>query len=184
MISIVSLRKTAAPVLELVTHSAEETCMVGVLVGKQLRPPDVVLLLGPLGSGKTTMARGIAGGIGVVDPSVVSSPSFALVNTYSGRYPIYHVDLYRLDGLQDYATVGVDEFIGAQGVTIVEWGERLPISLQSAIIIRIEDAAGDCRRITLQAPARLLKSIKRSVSKPASRRAFLEAPGMPRNDAR
>ncbi len=172
-----SPRKTAAPVLELVTHSAEETHTVGGFVGKQLRPPDVVLLLGPLGSGKTTMARGIARGIGVVDPSVVSSPSFALVNTYTGRCPIYHVDLYRLDGPHDYATVGVDEFIGSQGVTIVEWGERLPISLQSAIIVRIEDAGGDCRRLTIQAPARFLKSVKRSVSKREACKPILETPG-------
>lgn len=169
-------RKTAVSVLELISHSPEETHAVGVLVGCQLRPPDVVLLHGSLGSGKTTLARGIAQGIGVFDPSAVSSPSFALVNTYTGRYPIYHVDLYRLSGQHDYATVGVDEFIGARGVTIVEWGERLPTRLQSAIIVRIEDAGGNCRKLTIKAARRLLRYLEKGTSKPDVRRPGTETP--------
>ena len=85
----------------------------------------MVFLRGSLGTGKTTLTRGIAQGLGIKDPSLVNSPSFTLVNIYYGRCPIYHVDLYRLDGERDLYSIGLDDFLGKDGVTVVEWSERL-----------------------------------------------------------
>jgi tRNA threonylcarbamoyladenosine biosynthesis protein TsaE len=81
---------------------------------------------GDLGAGKTTLTRGIAQGLGLADTSLVNSPSFTLVNVYQGICPIYHVDLYRLEGARDLYSIGLDDFMGSEGVTIIEWSERSP----------------------------------------------------------
>ena len=128
-----------------ITGSAEETHRLGIQLGRSLPIPGVVLLRGPLGIGKTTLTRGVAEGLGLEDPLRVSSPSFALVNIYRGRCPIYHVDLYRLEGARDLYTTGLDEFMGREGVTIVEWSERLAFPVDSDMIVDIEDAGGDSR---------------------------------------
>lgn len=133
------------------TRSADETHQLGIRLGRSLRVPCVVLLRGPLGVGKTTLTRGIAEGLGLEDPRRVSSPSFALVNTYRGRCLIYHVDLYRLEGARDLYTTGLDEFLGREGVTIVEWSERLTFYVESALIVDIEDAGGDTRIFKISA---------------------------------
>jgi tRNA threonylcarbamoyladenosine biosynthesis protein TsaE len=111
-----------------------------------------VLLRGALGTGKTTLTRGIAQGLGLEDLSLVSSPSFTIVNVYHGRCPIYHVDLYRLEGARDLYSIGLDDFLGTEGVTVVEWSERLsgycgPDTVQ----IEIEDAGAERRKIRLTA---------------------------------
>ena len=135
-----------------VTNSADETHEVGIQLGRLLRPPIVVLLRGTLGAGKTTLARGIAEGLGMRDVSRVSSPSFALVNIYQGRCTIYHVDLYRLEGSRDLYSTGIDEFLGQDGVTLVEWSERLTFPIESAVLVDIEDAGGDSRVIRVSRP--------------------------------
>jgi len=105
------------------------------------------LLRGTLGMGKTTLTRGIAEGLGLTDIGRVCSPSFTLVNIYQGRCPIYHVDLYRLSGARDLYSIGIDDFIGKDGVTIVEWSERLTELFPDAIEIEITDAGGDSRTL-------------------------------------
>ncbi len=144
----------------LVTRSPVETQDLGVFIGRLLPVPSVVLLLGPLGSGKTTLARGLAQGLGLQDPSLVSSPSFALINVYQGRCPIYHVDLYRLEGKRDFETVGLEEFLGSRGVTIVEWGERLQIPAELAVIVELSDEGDDIRRLRVTASRALLDSVR------------------------
>ena len=150
--------------LELLTRSPEETQTLGIRIGRELHPPDVVMLHGALGSGKTTLARGMARGLGVADSSVVCSPSFALVNTYDGWCPVYHVDLYRLGDRRDYETVGVDEFIGTRGVTIVEWGERLPVPLKPSVAVYLQDAGENCRMLRVEAARRFLRLLKMTES--------------------
>jgi len=86
------------------------------------------------------------------DVSRVSSPSFALVNIYQGRCTIYHVDLYRLEGSRDLYSTGIDEFLGQDGVTLVEWSERLTFPIESAVLVDIEDAGGDSRVIRVSRP--------------------------------
>jgi tRNA threonylcarbamoyladenosine biosynthesis protein TsaE len=130
----------------ILSKSPEETERAGRKIGRSLQVPGVVLLRGSLGAGKTTLTRGIAQGLGLDDPSLVNSPSFTLVNIYHGECPIYHVDLYRLEGERDLSTIGLDDFIGWEGVTIVEWSERLMNRFAGATVVEIEDA-GDDRRI-------------------------------------
>ena len=127
------------------SSSSEETHRIGIEIGKTLSIPGVVLLRGTLGMGKTTLTRGIAEGLGCADTDCVCSPSFTLANIYRGRCPIYHVDLYRLSGARDIYTIGIDDFIGRNGVTIVEWSERLIEIFPDAVEIDITDAGGDSR---------------------------------------
>jgi tRNA threonylcarbamoyladenosine biosynthesis protein TsaE len=129
----------------IVSKSPEETQRFGREWAKSLPVPGIVLLYGALGTGKTTLARGIAEGLGLGDPHRVSSPSFTLVNIYQGSCPIYHVDLYRLHGERDLYLTGIDDFMGREGVTIVEWGERLGYVPANAAIIEMEDGGDDIR---------------------------------------
>ncbi len=130
-----------------VTQSEEETYRLGVDLAGRLKVPGVVLMSGALGAGKTTLARGIAAGLGIPDPAAVHSPSFTIVNVYRGRCPIYHVDLYRLEGGRDLHSIGLEDFIGSDGITLVEWSERLELELPGALVVELEDAGGDTRRI-------------------------------------
>ena len=130
---------------EIRSSSCEETHRIGIEIGKTIPVPGVVLLRGTLGVGKTTLTRGISEGLGLVDTDRVCSPSFTLVNIYRGRCPIYHVDLYRLSGARDLYSIGIDDFIGKDGVTIVEWSERLIELFPDAVEIEITDAGGDSR---------------------------------------
>jgi len=132
-------------IVDILTKSPEDTQNIGFEIGRTLPIPGVVLLRGDLGTGKTTFTRGIARGLGMEDPNLVSSPSYTLVNVYQGRCPIYHVDLYRLDGVKDLYSIGLDDFLGKEGVTVIEWSERLTFGFPEAIEIEIEDAGDDKR---------------------------------------
>jgi tRNA threonylcarbamoyladenosine biosynthesis protein TsaE len=136
------------------SQSPEETERIGLEIAKSLPVPGVVLLRGSLGTGKTTLTRGIARGLGANDPSLVNSPSFTLINIYHGRCPIYHVDLYRLDGERDLYSIGLDDFLGSEGVTIIEWSERLPYEFSNATIVEIEDFGDDQRVLHILSPGK------------------------------
>ena len=153
-------------VRETISHSAEETHKLGLQLAQVIPIPGVVLLRGALGTGKTTLTRGIAAGLGVEDAYVVSSPSFTLVNIYRGRCTIYHVDLYRLSGDRDLYSAGLDDFLGKEGATIVEWGERLTFPVKAAVTVEIEDAGNDKRilRILCASPTNKTRLLRRSVS--------------------
>jgi tRNA threonylcarbamoyladenosine biosynthesis protein TsaE len=138
--------------VDVVTRSPAQTRRFGGEFAKTLPIPGIVLLRGALGSGKTTLARGIAQGLGVEDPDAVNSPSFTLVNIYQGFCPIYHVDLYRLRGERDLYLTGLDDFMGKEGVTIIEWSERLGCTPPEAAVIEMEDAGGDKRILHVSAP--------------------------------
>jgi tRNA threonylcarbamoyladenosine biosynthesis protein TsaE len=142
-------------VARILSKSSEETEKAGIEIGRSLPVPSVVLLRGSLGAGKTTLTRGIAQGLGLDDPGLVSSPSFTLVNIYQGVCPIYHVDLYRLEGERDLYSIGLDDFMGWDGVTIVEWSERLKGEMGDATVIEIEDAGADHRILHIFSPKRL-----------------------------
>jgi tRNA threonylcarbamoyladenosine biosynthesis protein TsaE len=131
------------------SRSAAETESIGERLARDLPAGSVVLLRGRLGTGKTTLARGLARGFGLQDPDAVSSPSFTLVNVYAGRWPIHHVDLYRLDR-RGVESLGLDEILGGGGVAIVEWSERLPFRVPDAVDIELEDAGGDDRVLRIR----------------------------------
>jgi tRNA threonylcarbamoyladenosine biosynthesis protein TsaE len=132
-------------VTEVLSKSAEQTELIGGAIGRLLASPGVVLLRGALGAGKTTLTRGLAGGLGLEDLSDVRSPSYTLVNVYQGRVPIYHLDLYRLEGERDLYSTGFDDFLNVEGVSIVEWGERLLFPIETAVTVDI-DYAGENER--------------------------------------
>ena len=106
-----------------------ETIDLGEKLGRLLRPGDFVALIGDLGSGKTHFVQGIALGIGVPADVCVSSPSYTLLNEYVGRIPLYHFDLYRLDGDGDIRDLGFDEYFLGRGACVVEWADRLHVEL-------------------------------------------------------
>jgi tRNA threonylcarbamoyladenosine biosynthesis protein TsaE len=113
--------------LDIVSHGIEQTRRLGAHLGKLLSPGDVVLLEGEFGSGKTTFTQGIARGLGL-DSRYVNSPTFTLINEYKGgRHHLAHIDLYRLQGISDIATLGLDDYLEGRGVTVIEWpGEAAP----------------------------------------------------------
>ncbi|MDR0325169.1 MAG: tRNA (adenosine(37)-N6)-threonylcarbamoyltransferase complex ATPase subunit type 1 TsaE [Oscillospiraceae bacterium] len=104
----------------MISHSIEETESHGEALARLLRPGDTVWLYGDLGAGKTALVRGLARGLGVTDR--VTSPTYAIVNVYTGRVPLAHYDAYRLDGFDDLLGAGWDEY--ENGVRVVEWAER------------------------------------------------------------
>ena len=109
--------------LHTTTHDAGETHALGQRLGALLRAGDVVVLDGELGTGKTVVAKGIAVALGITDPVV--SPTFTVVREYDASLPLVHVDVYRLDHLQELHDLGFDDLVGGEAVTVVEWGERV-----------------------------------------------------------
>ena len=132
-----------------VTHGEPETVACARELADALAPGDWVLLYGDLGAGKTVFVRGLAEGLGI-DPREVSSPTFTLVQEYRGRVPLYHADLYRVSGAVEASDLGLEEFAESGGVVAVEWAERLGAAAGNAYEVRIEDAGGDDRRITIR----------------------------------
>jgi len=120
------------PATELQSASPEETERAGETLAARLRPGSVVALVGDLGAGKTCFIRGLARGLGV--NQIVSSPTFVLVNQYQGRLPVFHVDAYRTESLAELLDLGLDEYIGGDGVTVVEWADKLPALLPAHTI--------------------------------------------------
>lgn len=129
------------------TRSAGETRDFGRRLAAQLRAGDVVLMTGNLGAGKSELARGIAEGLGVTE--TVTSPSFTILNVYeSGRVPLYHFDWYRLNSEEELYELGMDEYLGGDGIALVEWPEQLPGAVpEKALLIRLTDEGGDTRNI-------------------------------------
>ena len=127
------------------TNSPAETRALGCHLAAQLRPGDVLLLLGDLGAGKSELTRGIARGLGVSSP--VASPSFTILNVYDeGRIPLYHFDWYRLNSAEELYEMGMDEYLGGDGVAVVEWPSRCPEAVpEKHLEVRI-DPMDDCAR--------------------------------------
>lgn len=130
------------------SNSEDDTRAIAAALAPALPPGAVLLLSGDLGAGKTAFVRGLAEGLGL-DPGEVTSPTFTLVHEYrGGTLPLIHVDLYRLDRAE-LDEIGLDQDLAAAGVTAVEWAERLTRAIGGAIAVRIVDAGGDRRTITI-----------------------------------
>jgi tRNA threonylcarbamoyladenosine biosynthesis protein TsaE len=124
------------------TASAAETRAVGGAIASCLVPGDVVVLGGGLGSGKTTLAQGIAAGLGVAEPVV--SPTFAIVREYSGRVAVAHVDVYRLDHVQELHDLGFEEIVDGSRVVLVEWGDLVaPMLPRDRVVVRLRQSDAD-----------------------------------------
>jgi tRNA threonylcarbamoyladenosine biosynthesis protein TsaE len=107
------------------THSRDDTLSLGKKIGRHLEAGDIVLLFGDLGAGKTTLTQGIARGLGVAKKEYVRSPTFTLVNEYQGKVPVFHIDLYRIASFQELEDLGLEEVFSGEGISIVEWAEKL-----------------------------------------------------------
>jgi tRNA threonylcarbamoyladenosine biosynthesis protein TsaE len=118
--------------LRVFSQSTVDTQALGERLGRLLEAGDIVCLYGELGSGKTALSKGIARGLGVSHERAVRSPSFMLIHRYQGRVPVYHADLYRLEGLADIADIGLRDLLGGDGVAVIEWADKLEPSLPSA----------------------------------------------------
>jgi tRNA threonylcarbamoyladenosine biosynthesis protein TsaE len=130
------------------TQTEDETIALGRQLGPELA--GVVLLIGNLGAGKTTITKGIVEGRGVTAAEEVSSPTFTLIHQYGGAEPVYHIDLYRLDEPREVETLGLDELFSSGALVLLEWAERFPTLLPARRTeIRIDARPDDSRQITV-----------------------------------
>lgn len=132
------------------TKSSEQTIELGRKIGKLLKPGDVIAMSGTLAAGKTTITKGIAESLGVKDN--VTSPTFCLISEYEGeKMPLYHMDVYRLDGEEDFLNLGVDELLYGNGVCIIEWSEKVKNALpKKTIYMNITPNQDSSRTINIE----------------------------------
>ena len=131
------------------TYSAEETMAWGRGFAKQLQAPVLVLLSGELGSGKTTLTKGIVAGLGVATEDEVTSPTFTLLHEYGSVRKIYHADLYRIENFHDFETLGLEDAFTSPSIIILEWSDNFPLkSPWPTVRLRLEHGGGDSRKIT------------------------------------
>ena len=132
------------------TASEAETIALGRELARGFPRRSAVLLIGNLGAGKTTIAKGIVEGLGAADPDEVSSPTFTLIHEYGGGR-VYHIDLYRLEEPREVATLGLDEIFEREAIVLVEWGERFPqLMPERRIEIRLRASGDDEREIEVR----------------------------------
>ena len=137
-----------------IARSPEETQARGERLGARLQPGSVVACIGELGAGKTCFLQGVCRGLGV--ESGVTSPTFVLVNQYRGRLPVYHLDAYRTETLTELIDIGVDELLHGNGVTVIEWADKLlPLLPPHTITVAITGLGDEPRRIVVDDPAGL-----------------------------
>jgi tRNA threonylcarbamoyladenosine biosynthesis protein TsaE len=154
-------------IIEIITSSPSETEQTGSRVGKMLTRGDVIALSGELGSGKTTLVRGLAQGMGF-DREQIASPSFTLVNEYEGPLPFFHIDLYRLRDERELQEIGYEEYISEAGVAVIEWADRAPSAVPAeALWIRLRYHDAERREIIMQAQGRryekMIEELKKKV---------------------
>jgi tRNA threonylcarbamoyladenosine biosynthesis protein TsaE len=135
--------------LEIISRSPEETQKIGVRLGELALPGDVFLLVGGLGAGKTCLTQGIAWGLGIKE--YAASPSFVVIRELHGRLPLYHIDFYRLDHLEEIAELGLDDYLYGKGVCVLEWAEKgLSLLPEEHLLIEISYLSDTERRLKLK----------------------------------
>jgi len=141
-----------------ISRSSEGTRALGARLGARLGPGDVVACVGALGAGKTCFLQGLARGLGVT--AEVTSPTFVLVNQYRGRLPVYHLDAFRTESLTELADVGVEEMLHGDGVTVIEWADKLrPLLPERTITVTITGLGDEPREIAIEGPAELVDDL-------------------------
>ncbi len=154
-----------SPDASAVTEGAEGTRTLAALLGELVRAGDVLILVGDLGSGKTAFAQGLGRGLGVMEN--ITSPTFALVQSYSGRLDLHHLDVYRLEAVNEALDLGLAELIDDDAVVVIEWGDTIaPVLPQDYLEVRMEYGPGpDSRVITLSPVGGRWSARMRAVSK-------------------
>ena len=131
------------------TYCPEQTEALGQALGQKLRGGEVIAFQGDLGAGKTAFTRGVALGLGAKEQ--VTSPTYTIVNEYlSGKYPLFHFDMYRLASSDDLFDIGWEDYLDRGGICAVEWSENVAYAMENAIIVTIEKLGDDARRITIE----------------------------------
>lgn len=131
------------------TKTPEETIELGKKIGRLLKKGDILAMQGTLAAGKTTITKGIALSLGVNEN--ITSPTFCLISEYEGKMPLYHMDVYRLEGTDDFENLGTDDMLYGEGVSIIEWSEKIMDALpKKTIILKLEPQEDGSRIITLQ----------------------------------
>ena len=134
--------------MEFITNSPKQTEKVGEALGKVLQPGTVLAYEGDLGAGKTAFTRGLARGLGATEQ--VTSPTYTIVNEYlSGRIPLFHFDMYRLESSDDLWDIGWEDYLDRGGVCAVEWSENVADAMEGAIRVSIEKLSDEERKITI-----------------------------------
>jgi tRNA threonylcarbamoyladenosine biosynthesis protein TsaE len=116
------------------TKSASDTIRIGKNIGTRLLRGDVVALAGELGAGKTQFIKGLAAGVGIGNPTYISSPSFTLINEYPGKIPFYHIDLFRLERETEAEELGLEDYFQGEGITAIEWADKIPSLLPKEML--------------------------------------------------
>ncbi len=143
------LKKTSSIVLK--SRSREETLALGAAFGQKAKGGEVIALIGDLGTGKTQFVQGLAAGLGI-DSTTVNSPTFTLLQTYEGRLPLIHVDLYRLENQKEVDALGLEEYLEGKGVAAVEWADNgSEVLPHGRLTITILDLEADVREIEIEA---------------------------------
>ena len=143
----------------------ESTQALGQLLGSLLFPGAVVALVGPLGAGKTLFTRGIALGLGINNPSQVTSPTFVLIQEYAARLPIYHFDVYRLKKLSEFEDLGALEYFAGNGVCLVEWANKVtPLLPPEHLQVSFDLVSPSSRQLTFTAHGKRYQQIVDQIS--------------------
>jgi tRNA threonylcarbamoyladenosine biosynthesis protein TsaE len=138
---------------EVITHSADETIAWGRKLAEKLKAPVLILLSGELGTGKTTLTKGIVAGLHAAQEDEVTSPTFTLLHEYGSGKRVFHGDLYRIESFHDFETLGLEDVFAQPAIVILEWSEKFPLkSPWPQLRLRLEHLNGDSRRITLLTP--------------------------------
>jgi len=136
--------------MEIMSGSPEQTRDIGKQLGQLAQPGDVILLTGNLGAGKTCLTQGIAWGLDIDE--FASSPSFTLMREHYGRLPLYHVDFYRLDSMDDIYDLGIDDYLFGKGLCVIEWaGKGMELMPEEQLLVEIEYVSENERRLDLKA---------------------------------
>lgn len=132
-----------------ITHSPEETIELGRLIGTKVKPGDIIALKGTLAAGKTTITKGIAQSLNIQED--ITSPTYTLVGEYYGKIPLYHMDMYRIESIEEFEMLGIDHLLFGNGVSVIEWSERIEEYLPEEHIIIIMNRLDDgSREVTLK----------------------------------
>jgi tRNA threonylcarbamoyladenosine biosynthesis protein TsaE len=143
---------------EIISHGPEETQDFGARLGELAQPGDIFLLVGKLGAGKTCLTQGIARGLDIKE--YAASPSFVLVRELYGRLPLYHIDFYRMDNLEEIADLGLDDYFYGQGVSVVEWADKgLSLLPPEHLLVEMSYVSDSSRRLKLKASGKRYREL-------------------------